>query len=1232
MADKAPTKVDTSIYEGLGDRSKHNALVRDLLDLMDKRAPPADAAPPAASAPASVPKASPARAGRGRGRDVPVDDGVSVEAGTLPDPTNVADARAYLIKTATPGDTMQRQGAELAIGRLHPTFAVRLATAVKAARAMGIPVGVTSAYRPPIYNIGGFGGGVKGKFRSLHSYGLAVDVTGLDGPGGKNSRQWYKIATAAGLFNPYGPRNWSEYNHYQAVPEKVASEALKATITAKGPINLDKMWKVAGVTPNPDIPGTVLAYADPSADAGGSEPRSLRSDDPLGVKGGSTTEAGFDPRYPPRGFRKNDASPDIEPFQSMLQDLGYYGGKVDGKYGNVTRDAVKKFQKDNGLTEDGVIGVGPKSETGPALFRSWSSRKGMDGALSPGAETVEAGAGVSVPSTVSPELASVEVNAGIPAPLTAKTTPVQEFAAGAGVKVPNPTHAEERGYDPADMLIASAYRRIDAEARKSAEEYARPTEDLTKKFDPHPEAVVAKSGPVNPELPSSRNAPSKARDMSNATPVEPARPFTNAELTADFLRDPGGLHPEESPLIPVIKKDMTRRAVEAKAAERAAAGVRNPELPSSRKTYDDPTYVGPEGKRPPAVDPSRVDDGLMRPAPIMPKIPPDVRSEAERPGVRVADASKTIPKDAFDAFFGPEATTIAPKASEPTDDAFSAFFGTGPAAPTDINPETGLSHEFDPMAPKGRPVAPPPGGGPDTGVISRSLVKGLPVVGPALDWAGEHSSAWLRSVVKGTKFEDELAAAKAAHAQAEKDNPNSAAFGEGTGQVLGYTGAVAAAPAAFGLDAAMPLASRTGASMLTNTALSGADAAARGEDPLTAAMVGGTLGMFVPGVGGAVGRLLSSGVRKDIAALAEKAINKFGIALDAAQLSSNPLLKFAHGVVEGLPLTGGTAAKASRQEAFNRAVARTFGEDADHVSHSVIKDAYERIGKDFDDVLARIPDLPADAPLANGLIGILNELPQTLKSEQAAPIKKQLDSLIAMIQSNGNKISGEAFQNLTKYKSPLDKLMDSSDSSVANYAHDIRDLLDSWVERYAPADVLDKWKTAKSQYKALKTVGDIASKNPVGDVSPALLMTPVRQKYPDFIKGGGGDLGDLARIGQAFMKEPPSSGTSERSLMYSTLGSIGKLLEPLAAGGGAALASGGHIPLSLAAAGAPIAVGRAARKIVSNKALVNHLIDSSLNGPGKFARRAPYAVPVAAQFLRGPLTKVIEDARRDERR
>ena len=46
-------------------------------------------------------------------------------------------ARAYLIETATPGYTMTRQGPERAIGRLHPEFVKRLATAIAEARGAG---------------------------------------------------------------------------------------------------------------------------------------------------------------------------------------------------------------------------------------------------------------------------------------------------------------------------------------------------------------------------------------------------------------------------------------------------------------------------------------------------------------------------------------------------------------------------------------------------------------------------------------------------------------------------------------------------------------------------------------------------------------------------------------------------------------------------------------------------------------------------------------------------------------------------------------------------------------------------------------------------------------------------------------------------------------------------------------------------------------------------------------
>ena len=43
--------------------------------------------------------------------------------------------------------------------------------------------------------------------------------------------------------------------------------------------------------------------------------------------------------------------------QTKLKSWGYYSGSVDGIYGSQTFNAVKKFQKKNGLTVDGVAGT-----------------------------------------------------------------------------------------------------------------------------------------------------------------------------------------------------------------------------------------------------------------------------------------------------------------------------------------------------------------------------------------------------------------------------------------------------------------------------------------------------------------------------------------------------------------------------------------------------------------------------------------------------------------------------------------------------------------------------------------------------------------------------------------------------------------------------------------------------------------------------------------------------------
>lgn len=47
---------------------------------------------------------------------------------------------------------------------------------------------------------------------------------------------------------------------------------------------------------------------------------------------------------------------EVKQIQTVLKQKGYYGGNVDGIYGTVTKSAVTKFQKANGLKADGIAG------------------------------------------------------------------------------------------------------------------------------------------------------------------------------------------------------------------------------------------------------------------------------------------------------------------------------------------------------------------------------------------------------------------------------------------------------------------------------------------------------------------------------------------------------------------------------------------------------------------------------------------------------------------------------------------------------------------------------------------------------------------------------------------------------------------------------------------------------------------------------------------------------------
>lgn len=50
-------------------------------------------------------------------------------------------------------------------------------------------------------------------------------------------------------------------------------------------------------------------------------------------------------------------SEEVRSIQQELKNRGYYTGAVDGIYGTQTKNAVVKFQKDSGLSADGIAGV-----------------------------------------------------------------------------------------------------------------------------------------------------------------------------------------------------------------------------------------------------------------------------------------------------------------------------------------------------------------------------------------------------------------------------------------------------------------------------------------------------------------------------------------------------------------------------------------------------------------------------------------------------------------------------------------------------------------------------------------------------------------------------------------------------------------------------------------------------------------------------------------------------------
>jgi peptidoglycan hydrolase-like protein with peptidoglycan-binding domain len=167
---------------------------------------------------------------------------------------------------------------------------------------------------------------------ALKSFGYALGV--IDGKLGKNTREAIKKFQIAKGISPTGKidsRTCFELSENPKIETKetkttVLAEKQKADLEFKGVIQ-----------------------------------KNTASEENNSIENTPETTAKLQPKaaIPNNKFvkkNKTDKRVGLKYFQSVLNELGFYKGKIDGILGKMTRLAIKKYQKTHGLKADGILG------------------------------------------------------------------------------------------------------------------------------------------------------------------------------------------------------------------------------------------------------------------------------------------------------------------------------------------------------------------------------------------------------------------------------------------------------------------------------------------------------------------------------------------------------------------------------------------------------------------------------------------------------------------------------------------------------------------------------------------------------------------------------------------------------------------------------------------------------------------------------------------------------------
>jgi hypothetical protein len=267
-----------------------------------------------------------------------------------------------------------------------------------------------------------------------------------------------------------------------------------------------------------------------------------------------------------------------------------------------------------------------------------------------------------------------------------------------------------------------------------------------------------------------------------------------------------------------------------------------------------------------------------------------------------------------------------------------------------------------------------------------------------------------------------------------------------------------------------------------------------------------------------------------------------GVPVDVAQATGSQFLNRTKAALSDNPFTAGKEAEfiAQQQGAYNKAIAKTMGEDATAITPNVISNAKNRLGDIYDNLYDKY-GAKISGKVYKDLASIRDESMMVLPANEQTIVKNIVDDILNKASENRSTITGAQYQ---AQKKVLDRLS-AQNSNISPYAQELKEVLLSGLKNSIKDEGdIALLKTTNKQYGNMKKIEDVVLKDPQGNISPSLLSNSLATKGKrNAIYAEDNELASLARAGKDILQnKTPNSGSMARLLAQSPYFAAGKAI------------------------------------------------------------------------------------------